>query len=121
MYDMQEKMNMNEITDDYMKQMRLKTKNYTIVILKSTKKIIEPNVEEIIWEHGRRNFQLREEGILSIVCPITDESGISGIGIFDRNPYEVKEIMDGDPGVIAGIFTYEIHPCRGFPGDKLHD
>ena len=33
---MQEKMNMNEITDDYMKQMRLKTKNYTTVILKST-------------------------------------------------------------------------------------
>lgn len=30
-----------------------------------------------------------------------------------------KEIMDNDPGVIAGIFTYEIHLCQSFPGDKL--
>jgi len=27
--------------------------------------------------------------------------------------------MDGDPGVMAGIFTYEVHLCRSFPGDKL--
>lgn len=114
-------MNMDEITDEYMRQMILNTKNYTTVILKDTKNIREPGAEDIIWEHVRRNFELREEGILSVVCPINDESGINGIGIFDRNPDEVKEIMDGDPGVIAGIFTYEIHPCRGFPGDKLPD
>jgi len=24
-----------------------------------------------------------------------------------------------DPGLQAGIFTYEIHPCRSFPGDSL--
>jgi hypothetical protein len=27
--------------------------------------------------------------------------------------------MDHDPGVEAGIFTYEIHPVRGFPGSAL--
>jgi hypothetical protein len=27
--------------------------------------------------------------------------------------------MDADPGVLAGIFTYEIHPVRGFPGSGL--
>jgi hypothetical protein len=27
--------------------------------------------------------------------------------------------MDCDPGVQAGIFTYEIHPIRSFPGDAL--
>ncbi len=27
--------------------------------------------------------------------------------------------MDGDPGVAAGIFTYEAHPIRSFPGDGL--
>jgi hypothetical protein len=31
----------------------------------------------------------------------------------------VREIMDGDPGVQAGMFTYHVHPCRGFPGDAL--
>ena len=110
---------MKEITDEFMKEMMLKTKEYTVVILKSTEKIKEPETEKIIWEHGRRNFKLRAEGILSIVCPIMDESSVSGIGIFNRTPDEVKEIMDEDPGVIAGIFTYEIHPSRSFPGDKL--
>jgi hypothetical protein len=27
--------------------------------------------------------------------------------------------MDEDPGVKAGIFVYEVHACRGFPGDCL--
>jgi hypothetical protein len=110
---------MKEITDEFMKEMMTKIKDYTVVILKGTKKIKEPGTEKIIWEHGRRNFKLRKEGILSIVCPIRDESDINGVGIFNRNPDEVKEIMDEDPGVIAGIFTYEIHLCRSFPGDNL--
>jgi hypothetical protein len=110
---------MKEITDEFMKQMISKINNYTVVILKATEKIRESGTDKIIWEHGRRNFQLREEGILSIVCPIKDGSGITGVGIFNRNPDEVKEIMDGDPGVRAGIFTYEVHSTRSFPGDKL--
>ena len=108
-----------EITDEFMKEMMLKTKGYTIVILKATEKIKEPGTEKIIWEHGRRNFKLREEEILSIVCPIRDGSSINGVGIFNRGPDDVKKIMDGDPGVIAGIFTYEIHATRSFPGDEL--
>ena len=110
---------MKEISDGFMKSMMLKNKNYTAVILKASEKIKEPGTEKIIWEHGRRNFQLREEGILSIVCPINDGSRVTGIGIFNRELEEVKKIMDGDPGVMAGIFTYEVHLCRSFPGDKL--
>ena len=34
-------------------------------------------------------------------------------------PDDVRAIMDHDPGVAAGIFTYEIHPVRGFPGSCL--
>jgi len=110
---------MAEITDEYMKNMMLKTKEYTVVILKATEKIKNPGTEKIIWEHGRRNFWLREEGILSIVCPIRDGSNVTGVGVFNRTPDEVKEIMDGDPGVIEGIFNYEIHLSRSFPDDKL--
>lgn len=110
---------MKEVTDEYMKQMMSRTKEYTVVILKATEKIKEPGTEKIIWEHGRRNFQLREEGILSIVCPIRDDSSINGVGVFNRSLDEVKQIMDEDPGVMAGIFTYEVHPTRSFPDDKL--
>jgi hypothetical protein len=27
--------------------------------------------------------------------------------------------MDADPGVQAGVFVYEVHPVRSFPGDAL--
>lgn len=27
--------------------------------------------------------------------------------------------MEDDPGVRAGVFTYGVHPVRGFPGDAL--
>jgi hypothetical protein len=35
------------------------------------------------------------------------------------NGIEVKKIMDEDPGVQAGVFVYEIHATRSFPGDSL--
>jgi hypothetical protein len=41
------------------------------------------------------------------------------MGIFDASVEEVKKIMDEDPGVKAGVFVYEVHPCRGFPGSSL--
>jgi hypothetical protein len=110
---------MTRITDDFMREMISKTKNYCIVILKAGPNRNAPGVEKIIWEHGRRNFALRADGVLPIVCPIADGSNISGIGIFNASVDEVKRIMDEDPGVKEGVFVYEIHVCRGFPGDCL--
>ena len=39
--------------------------------------------------------------------------------LLPTGPDETRSIMDGDPGVVAGIFRYEIHPVRGFPGATL--
>lgn len=110
---------MTTITDEFMQQMIATTRNYSIVILKAGPKRHENGVEKIIWEHGRRNFALRAEGVLPIVCPVTDGSDIAGIGIFDASSEEVQKIMDEDPGVKAGVFVYEIHTCRSFPGASL--
>ena len=49
----------------------------------------------------------------------SDESDVAGVGIFNPGPEETKRIMDGDPGVVAGLFNYEVHPCRGVPGSTL--
>lgn len=108
-----------DITDDFMKQMIGTTKNYTLVILKAGPEFVIPGVEKTIWEHGRRNFSLRAAGLLSIVCPVKDGSDVAGIGIFNTDSAEAKKIMDEDPGVKQGIFAYELHPCRSFPGDRL--
>lgn len=110
---------MTTITDEYMYSMFPKTKEYCIVLLKPGPAMDQPGVEKIIWEHGRRNFSLRADGLLSIVCPVSKEGGLSGLCIFNTSPDEAKEIMDGDPGVAAGVFVYETYPCRSFPGDSL--
>lgn len=110
---------LHTITDDYMRQMLPTTKSYCIVILKAGPNKHEPGAEQIIWEHGRRNFALRADGVLAIVCPVNDGSEVSGVGIFNGSIEETKAIMDEDPGVKAGVFVYEIHPCRSFPGDSL--
>jgi hypothetical protein len=109
---------MKEITDEYMREMRAKTKGYTFLMLKPGPRRFEPGADTIIWEHGRRNFALRAEGILSIVCPIGNGE-IAGIGIFDRTLEEVDALMKEDPAVMAGVLVYELHACRSFPGDAL--
>jgi len=111
---------MTAITDEYMQQMLTKTKDYHIVLLKQGPKAAGyPEIKKLLWEHARRNFSLRADGLLSIVCPITAETGVSGMGIFNASAEETKNIMDGDPAVQAGVFVYEIHPCKSFPGDSL--
>lgn len=106
-------------TDDQMRAMLKTLKPYTLVVLHSTARERDAAVEKIIWEHGRRNFELRAQGSLVIVCPVRDGSDVAGIGIFTTNSEETKAIMDGDPGVQGGIFTYEIHPTSSFPGSTL--
>jgi len=110
---------MTTITDEYMQQMLTKTKEYCFVLLKPASTTVPENLRQMIWEHARRNFALRADGLLSIVCPVTAETGVSGLGIFNATIDETKKIMDEDPAVKSGIFVYEIHPCRSFPGDSL--
>jgi len=73
---------MAQITDDFMREMLGRSKGYVAVLLKARPKRREaPGADSIVWEHGRRNFGLRRDGILAIVCPTTDGSELSGIGI----------------------------------------
>ena len=60
----------SDITDDYMREMLQTTKPYTLVILHRTSKRNEPNADKIVWEHGRRNFELRRDGLLCVVGPV---------------------------------------------------
>ena len=62
---------------------------------------------------------MRARGALAIMCPVVDESNLSGVCIFTTNSEETRKIMNGDPGVEAGLFTYEIHSTKTFPGSRL--
>ena len=108
-----------QITDEYMQQMLAKTKNYVLMILKPGPNMQHEDLRKIIWEHGRNNFKLRAEGLLSIVCPVTQESEVAGIGIFNAEISVVHERLKEDPAIKEGIFVYELLTVKSFPGDAL--
>ncbi|MEV4537568.1 hypothetical protein AB0J82_27695 [Asanoa sp. NPDC049518] len=107
------------VSDDEMRAGMATTKAYTAVILREGPHFGSPETQSIVWEHGRRNFGLRADGLLSIVCPVGDDSDVCGIGIFDLDLDATVAVMADDPGVVAGIFTFTAHPVRSFPGDRL--
>ena len=61
-----------------------------------------------------------EAGRYLLAGPITDDGPLVGISIIAANSAaEALTIAGADPGVKAGLFTYELHPVRGFPGSSL--
>jgi hypothetical protein len=108
-----------QVSDEYMQERLAESRDYTVVLLRATDRLIRPDVDPIIWEHGRRNLALSEHGVLPIVLRCTDDSDWAGLAVFAAAPQDVRAIMDTDPGVVAGIFSYELHPVRGFPGSVL--
>src|SRR5438270_9081503 len=110
---------MKSFTDEEMGALLPNAKDYSVVILKRGPRFGDESSPAIIWEHGRRNFGLRHDGVLAVVLPVTDESDICGVGVFAATVEDTAAIMNDDPGVAAGVLTYQVHPCRGFPGDAL--
>ena len=56
-----------------------------------------------------------------MVCPVADNSELSGVGIFDATMEETRKLVDEDPGIKAGIVSYEAHTGRVLPGSRLPD
>ncbi|MEB3984145.1 hypothetical protein OQ968_23120 [Mycobacterium sp. 663a-19] len=110
---------MKTFTDEEMGTLLSGAKPYSVVILKRGPNYADDTTPSIVWEHGRRNFALRDDGVLAVVLRVTDESDVCGVGVFAATVEATTAIVDGDPGVAAGTFTYEVHPCIGFPGDSL--
>ncbi|WP_374021831.1 hypothetical protein [Mycobacterium sp. HNNTM2301] len=110
---------MKTFTDEEMGRLLATTQSYSVVILKRGPQFGDETTPGTVWEHGRRNFGLRDDGVMPIVLPVTDGSDVCGIAVFAASVDDTAAIMADDPGVAAGVFTFEVHPCRGFPGDAL--
>jgi hypothetical protein len=110
---------MKTFTDDEMNALLPTAKGYSVVILKRGPHYLDDSAPAVIWEHGRRNFGLRDDGVLAVVLPVADDSDVGGVGVFAATAEEARALMDDDPGVTAGVFSYQVHPCLGFPGDAL--
>ncbi|GAB3611117.1 hypothetical protein GCM10027414_32430 [Humibacter ginsengiterrae] len=116
---MDEYLNLRPIDDDEMRHNLSLTRSYTVVLLHTGPRYTEPGARDIIWEHGRRNMQLRDAGILCVVLPIRDDTELAGVGVFTGSVEETQRIIDGDPAVQAGVLVAEVHPAAGFPGAAL--
>lgn len=110
---------MKIFTDDEMNAVLAAAKPYCVVILKQGPNFAEETAPAIIWEHGRRNFGLRHDGVLAVVLPVADGSEVCGVGVFTGTVDDTIAVMNDDPGVQAGVLTFEVRPCRGLPGDSL--
>jgi uncharacterized protein YciI len=100
-----------------------KGKQYTLVLLKKGANYdnMEPDIlRENHMAHLQHLFSLRDQGILAINGPVTDECDIVGVSIYNSaDKKEVESYVIDDPGVKAGRFDYEIYSWFSIPGDKL--
>jgi hypothetical protein len=62
---------------------------------------------------------LHYAGLMPIICPVRAHSELAGICILTVAPERAAEILSEDPGVKAGILTFEVVPTVGFPGSTL--
>ena len=107
------------VSDETMRERLAGTATYTLAILRRTERYGTAGTEALIWEHGRRNMALVQEGLLPVVCPVGDDTGLAGVGIFTGGIDEIHALLAEDPAIEAGILSYTLHPCRGFPGAQL--
>lgn len=106
------------ISDEEFAGIRAKAEPSTVCILKAGPNFVAPDPARnpeayaLVMAHGRRNAAMHLCGLLLVVCPISDGSETTGVGIFDLGVDDTRRVMDADPGVRAGFFTYELHAAR---------
>lgn len=115
---------MSAITDDIMKAMLGEARPYTVALLQpgpryAAPAVRSPEVAAIVWEHGRRNFELRAAGQIALVGPSEPDAPFVGMAVFNTTLEEARSLLDADPAVAAGVFTYQLAPWWSFPGDAL--
>ncbi len=118
---------LSELSDEEFLAELANVRPYTACLLKKGPNFEPPGpdhttgVTKIIWPHGKRNTALHRAGLLPIVCPVSDDSELAGLGIFSATADEVNEIMSEDPAIKAHVLTYELHATRSFAGSTLPD
>ena len=112
----------NQFTDEFILGTIAKGKQYILLLYKEgpNRNQSPEETKSLQMAHLRHLFSLRAEGKLLLNGPVTDESGLSGIGIFSLTDIkEVAALVSQDPSVKAGRLLFELYPMFALPGDKL--
>jgi hypothetical protein len=77
------------VTDEMLQHALGTIRPYTVCVLKAGPGFRAPGparpkwVADLIWEHGKRNYALYLAGIKRVICPVNDDSGITGVTAAD--------------------------------------
>ena len=110
---------MKTYSDDELNALLLSATPYSVVIIRSGPNYADDQAVALSWEHNRRNFGLRDQGLQVAYLRVLDDSDIYGVEVLDVTVDDAVALMDDDPAVAAGVLAYEVHPCRGFPGGSV--
>jgi uncharacterized protein YciI len=70
-----------------------------------------PELSKLQVMHVEYQILLRKSGKTLLVGPLLDDGEIRGITVFKVNSeQEVKNLIDEDPAVKAGVLSYHFHP-----------
>lgn len=75
-----------------------------------------PNEQTAFAEHGRNLKRLRDEGRITVGARYADKGMIV---LLADNEAAARKEMDADPGVLSGIFLYELHELKVFYEGEL--
>ncbi|WP_205510815.1 hypothetical protein [Longitalea arenae] len=97
-------------------------KPYVIVVLTKGENYGLSDSPRIIQsEHLPYIFQQRRDNHMVLTMPIMDnDTKLAAVAVYNTtDKEEVKNLMEKDPAIMAGVFDYEIVTGMGLPGDKL--
>ncbi|MFD3506914.1 hypothetical protein [Nocardia sp. NPDC058666] len=106
------------VTDEQIQALAATAKPFSLVLLRWTAERTMDGADATELEHQRRMVSLRADGVIVVLCPVGSDD-LAGVAIMIGPVEEAAEIMAGDPCVLAGMMTYEVHSCHGFPGDAV--
>ena len=74
---------------------------------------ITPDEKLLMQEHARYTRESFDAGKILIYGPVMIPGGAFGMAVFEvADVAEVREVLEKDPTVLAGMNTFEIHPMR---------
>jgi len=93
---------------------------YVVVLLKKGPKydILEADIRaQNFAAHNSYYAELQASGLLTFSGNTPGDGDLYGVAIYNiADDEKVRTLVSNDPGVTAGLFDYEVHPCFGIEG-----
>lgn len=109
------------VTPEFIQQEVARGRAYTLVLLKAgpNRSRTPEETAALQLAHLKYLFELRVAGSLVLNGPLTSDTPLRGIAIFNTDVAEARRLAEADPAVQAGSLVIEAHPWFGLPGDTL--